>query len=39
MAAAIAAMQDTILKKMEEGFTTLLIRIKALEEKAIAMAS
>ena len=35
MATAIAAMQEAILKKIEEGFAALDIRIKALEEKAI----
>jgi hypothetical protein len=35
MATAMATMQDAILKKMEEGFAALEVRIKALEEKAI----
>jgi hypothetical protein len=35
MATTTATMQDTILKKMDEGFASLEKRIKALEEKAI----
>ena len=34
MATALGSMQEAILKKMEEGFAALDIRIKALEEKA-----
>jgi hypothetical protein len=36
MATAMATMHDAILKKMDEGFATLVMQIKALEEMAIS---